>query len=204
MRPLTDTLPKPMIPLAGRPMIDHAIDILRDAGIERIVANTHYLHDEIAPHLRDRRVTISHEPDILDTGGGLRAALPLLGDGPVVTLNPDAAWSGANPVQELMAAWRSDMTALLLMQPLKSALERRGQGDFDMAPDGTLTRGDALVYTGAQIIRTDQLADVPGKAFSLNAYWDRLTLHGTLHKGGWCDIGHPAGLTRAEALLADA
>lgn len=206
MRPLTDDRPKPMIPLAGRPMIDHAVARLRDAGIARIVVNTHYLTGVISPHLATLDVTESHEPDILDTGGGLRAALPLLGAGPVVTLNPDAAWTGANPVTELLEAWRPGMAALLLLQPLDRAGARRTGGDFAME-DGRLSRDGDLVYTGAQIIDTARLGEIAETRFSLNAYWDLLArdgaLHGTVHDGGWCDIGHPDGLAQAEALLAD-
>ena len=100
MGALTRTIPKPMVPLGGRPMIAHAIDLLRDAGIEKIIANTHYLPDQIEPYLKDQGVKVLREtPDILDTGGGLRAALPLLGADPVVTINPDALWLGPNPIR---------------------------------------------------------------------------------------------------------
>lgn len=208
MRPLTNAIPKPMIPVAGKPMIDHAIAMVRQAGIERIVCNVHYLADVIAPHLREQGVHVVEEtPDILDTGGGLRAALPELGTGPVLTLNPDAAWSGANPVEELLAAWHIDMTALLLLQPLDRATGREGGGDFEMQ-DGHLTRGGDYVYAGAQILRTDRLKDFREAAFSLNRYWDLLAedgpLHGTTHDGGWCDIGHPEGLKHAETLMRGA
>lgn len=208
MGSLTADRPKPMIPLAGRPMIDHSIELVRNAGIERIVANTHYLHDRIAPHLRDAGVCVNHEENpILDTGGGLRAALPLLGHGPVITLNPDAAWSGRNPVRELLDAWQDGMSALLLLQPLDRAGARKGGGDFDLV-DGEVRRGGDWVYTGAQIVDPARLHEIDEEVFSLNAYWNRLAekapLHGIVHDGGWCDIGHPEGLSAAEAMLADA
>lgn len=207
MRALTRDVPKPMLPLAGRPMIDHAIDLVRDAGIDRIVANTHYLHDAIAPHLTAHGITVLHEtPDILETGGGLKAALPALVTSPVVTLNPDAAWTGPNPIRTLLAAWRPEMRALLLLVPLGKAHTTRTNGDFSLE-QGEIHRTGDYLYTGAQILRTENLASFPGTAFSLNRYWDHLAetgpLHGVVHTGQWCDIGHPEGLARAESLIAD-
>lgn len=207
MRPLTDDLPKPMIPLQGRPMIDRAVAHLRDAGIERIAANTHYLADRIAPHLASLGVQASPEPDsILDTGGGLRNALPLLGRDPVITLNPDVAFIGPNPVDTLLATWRPEMTALLLLVPLEAIGVDREKGDFSLE-HGKISRGGGHVYTGAQILRTDRLSEIGSDAFSLNAYWDLLMatapLNGTVYPGEWLDIGTPAGLARAERRLAD-
>lgn len=207
MGALTRETPKPMLPLAGRPMIDHAVDLVREAGISRIVANTHHLHDRIAPHLADLGVTVSREaPDILETGGGLRAALPLLDPGPVVTLNPDAAWTGPNPVRALLDAWRPGMQALLMLVPLDRARTTRVDGDFSLE-QGEVRRKGPFLYSGAQILSTDRLGEIPGPAFSLNAYWDLLAasgpVHGLVHAGDWCDIGHPAGLDEAERMLAD-
>jgi MurNAc alpha-1-phosphate uridylyltransferase len=205
MGELTRSTPKPMLPLAGRPMIDHAIDLVRNAGIVRVVANTHYLADQIEPHLVQRDVVAVHEtPEILETGGGLKAALPHLGADPVVTLNPDAAWTGSNPISTLLNAWRPEMSALLLLIPLTNALTDRSDGDFSLE-NGELRRKGSFLYTGAQIIRTDCLAEIAEESFSLNLYWDLLSrtgpIHGVLHQGGWCDIGHPKGLTAAERML---
>lgn len=207
MRHLTADIPKPMLPLAGRPMIDRSIDMIRAAGIGRIVANTHYLHDAIAPHLAALGVAVNREaPGILETGGGLRAALPLLGDGPVVTVNPDAAWTGPNPVTELLGSWRPGMQALLMLVPLARARSPRQEGDFSLE-HGEIWRGGPYLYAGAQIIRTERLGEIPGEAFSLNAYWDLLArtgpLHGIVYGGNWCDIGHPEGLAEAEEMLRD-
>mgnify|MGYP001814520330 CR=1 FL=1 len=207
MGPLTQDRPKPMIPLAGRPMIDHAIDLVRDAGIQHIVANTHYLHDRIAPHLETLGLTVCHEtPDILDTGGGLRAALPHLGDGPVVTLNPDAAWTGPNPVAQLLSHWRDEMQALLMLVPLDQARSSRQTGDFSLC-SGEIQRSGPYLYAGAQIIRTDRLHEIDLTSFSLNLYWDRLLaagpVHAIDHPGQWCDIGHPDGLREAEQIMAN-
>lgn len=205
MGELTRSTPKPMLPLAGRPMIDHAIDLVRNAGIVRVVANTHYLADQIEPHLVQRDVVAVREtPEILETGGGLKAALPHLGADPVVTLNPDAAWTGSNPISTLLNAWRPEMSALLLLIPLTNALTDRSDGDFSLE-NGELRRKGSFLYTGAQIIRTDCLAEIAEESFSLNLYWDLLSrtgpIHGVLHQGGWCDIGHPEGLTAAERML---
>lgn len=204
---LTQDLPKPMLPLCGRPMIDHAIEIVRSSGIERIFSNTHYLHQRIEPHLRARNVTVLHEqPLILDTGGGLKAALPHLGHGPIVTLNPDAAWTGPNPIQTLLNAWRPDMHALLMLVPLDIARSNRSEGDFSL-DRGLIERGGPYLYSGAQIIRTDRLTEIADTVFSLNRYWDLLAssgpVHGVVHQGGWCDIGHPQGLSDAERMLAN-
>ena len=207
MGELTRETPKPMLPLAGRPMIDHAIDLARAAGIDRIVANTHYLHERIEPHLRSLNVNVVREhPEILETGGGLKAALSLLGSDPVVTLNPDAAWTGSNPIETLLRAWRPEMQALLLLIPLSTAETPRDAGDFSLEQGEIRRKGD-FIYTGAQILRTDRLDRIQDHAFSLNRYWDLLSeggpIHGVVHAGGWCDIGHPEGLAKAERMLAD-
>ena len=205
MGDLTRSTPKPMLPLAGRPMIDHAIDLARNAGIARVVANTHYLADQIEPHLVRRDVVAVREAsEILETGGGLKAALPYLGAGPVVTLNPDAAWTGSNPISTLLNAWRPEMSALLLLTPIEKALTERSDGDFSLE-SGELRRKGSFLYTGAQIIRTNRLAEIAEDCFSLNLYWDLLSktgpIHGVVHQGGWCDIGHPQGLAAAEDML---
>ena len=207
MGALTADRPKPMIYVAGRPLIDHAIELGRQAGAAPIVANTHYLRDRIEPHLTRAGVTVSPEPDaLLDTGGGLRHALPLLGEGAVHTLNSDAVWTGPNPLSALEAEWRPGMGALLMLVPLDRAHERKGGGDFEIDPDGRLRRGGDLVYTGAEILETDALGDEPGQVFSLSSVWTRLAaegrLFGMIHQGHWADVGHPAGIEMAEEMLA--
>jgi len=208
MAPLTDTMPKPLIPVARRPLIDHALSLCDGCALR--VVNLHYKGDMLARHLAGRDVRLSWERDtILNTGGGLRAALPLLGKGPVITLNTDAVWTGPNPLDTLRAAWAPDrMDALLLTIPTTRAEGRTGPGDFTVGPDGRLTRNGDQVYTGAQIIRTDRLAEVGEAVFSLNVLWNMFAaearLFGTEHLGGWCDVGHPAGIATAEAMLARA
>jgi N-acetyl-alpha-D-muramate 1-phosphate uridylyltransferase len=211
MGALTENHPKPLIPVAGRALIDHALALADAARISRIAVNLHYLPDQIEAHLAARPgIAFSRETDLLlETGGGLRAALPLLGPGPVFTLNSDAVWTGANPLTELRTAWNADrMQALLLLAPLKQATGHAGAGDFAMDEGGRLTRAkgpDSLVYIGAQITRTEGLAAIPDPVFSLNRLWDRMiaegALFGTIHQGGWCDVGTPEGVRLAEALL---
>ncbi len=211
MGDLTRTRPKPLIEVAGRPLIDHALALADTAGIARKVVNAHYLADQIAAHLAARPdIAVSLEaPDILDTGGGLRHALPLLAADPVFTLNTDAAWTGPNPLATLAGAWDAGrMDALLLLVPPERAHGHGGAGDFEMGADGALTRGAGAVYTGAQIIAADALDGLPDGPVSLNAAWDALIargrLFGALHSGGWCDVGHPGGIAAAEAMLAGA
>ncbi|MCJ8140828.1 nucleotidyltransferase family protein [Falsirhodobacter halotolerans] len=204
---LTADRPKPMISVAGRPLVDHALDLARGAGITRIVANTHYKPEPLRAHL-PKDIVISHEDTLLETGGGLRAALPLLGPGPVMTLNTDAVWTGANPLSKLMAAWDPKrMDGLLLLLPAPCATGHKGTGDF--LRDGarlTRARGQAGdVYLGAQIVKPDGLHAIPDAAFSMNRLWDGMIaegrLHGIVHDGGWCDVGYPEAIPLAEALL---
>jgi len=193
--------------VAGRPLIDHAISLARDAGIGRIVANLHYRAEMLREHLAGSGVILSEEtPEILETGGGLRAALPLLGPGPVFTMNSDAVWSGPNPLRLLTEAWEpARMDALLLCVERDRALGHQGTGDFVIGKAGRATRGPGAVFSGVQIIRTDALADIPQNAFSLNLLWDRMLTDGRLHAlaypGRWCDVGHPEGITLAESML---
>lgn len=207
MGALTRNTPKPMIEIAGRPLLDHALDLVAQAGVSHVVVNTHYLAEQIHAHLADRDVSISHEsPRILDTGGGLRKARTLIEDDNVFTLNPDAAWSGQNPLRELQAQWNAnDMDALLLCVPLANAIGRAGPGDFGCDAQGRISRGGDLVYTGAQILRLQALDAVAEDVFSLNAVWDRLIALGrakcVVHDGRWCDVGHPGGIALAETLL---
>ncbi len=210
MKELTRDRPKPLVRVAGKALLDHAIACADGAAVPRKVVNTHYLHQQIADHLSDRPdILLSHEqPEILETGGGLRHARPLLGPGPVFTLNTDAIWTGSNPLAQLLARWDPDrMDALLLLVPRDRATGYRGKGDFLRAPDGRIGRGPGDVYTGAQIIRPDLLDTIPETSFSVNKLWN-LTLaagrtYGVVHDGGWCDVGRPEGIETAEALLAE-
>ena len=211
MGALTADRPKPLIEVAGRPLIDHALALV-PPGL-RVVVNTHYRAEQIAAHVAGRGLLLSHEPELLDTGGGLRAALPLLDADPVYTLNTDAAWTGPNPLTTLAAAWdAARMDALLLVLPMARATGHKGTGDFAIAADGALSRGPgfvpAVVHTGAQILSPRLLDAVPDRIFSSNRLWDaaeaRGRLFGVMHPGGWCDVGHPGSIPLAEAMLATA
>jgi N-acetyl-alpha-D-muramate 1-phosphate uridylyltransferase len=212
MGALTVACPKPLIKVAGRALIDHALAVADEARIARRVVNTHYLGDQIVAHLTGRDVAISNEPgQILETGGGLRKALPLLGTNPVLVLNTDSIWTGANPLTALMRAWDGDLMDGLLLVLAGEQAGRTIPDDFVMATDGRLSRARGAsghVYVSAQLLRTDDLADIPDAVFSLNRVWDRMIergrLFGLVHHGRWCDVGRPEGIAEAEAMLAGA
>jgi N-acetyl-alpha-D-muramate 1-phosphate uridylyltransferase len=210
MGALTKDRPKPLIPVAGRALIDHALDIAAMAGVTRTVVNTHYHADQMAAHLSGRSVAISHEAErILETGGGLKAALPLLGEGPVAILNSDGIWTGRNPLLALAEAWDGNrMEALLLLLPLQRTRAHGPKGDFRVDGGGRLSRGkggEDHVYIGAHLIVPERVRAMNEAVFSLNRVWDQMigdgTAFGVLHSGDWCDVGHPEGIAEAEALL---
>jgi MurNAc alpha-1-phosphate uridylyltransferase len=213
MGALTRDRPKPLIEVAGRPLIDHALALARAAGIPRVVVNTHAHAGQLRAHLARvaPEALVSHEPELLDTGGGLRRALPLLREGPVFTLNADMVWSGPNPLSALAAAW-TGRGALLCVVPRGNAVGHAGPGDFFLDAAGRLSRRGAasaadFVYAGAQVIDPATLADWPEESFSLNPVWDRLIaegrLAGTVHPGGWVDVGRPEGIALAEAAVGE-
>ena len=207
MGALTADRPKPLIEVAGRPLIDHAIAHARGFGAGRIVVNLHYKPEALRRHLRGTGILVCDEqPEILDTGGGLRAALPLLGPGPVCTMNSDVIWAGPNPLAHLARHWRPDeMEALLLCVAPETAIGHAGPGDFVIDARGHARRGAGAIFTGAQILRTEGLAEIPDKAFSLNRLWDRIArrdgLFAVPYPGKWCDVGRPEGIGLAEAML---
>ncbi|MGB1162538.1 MAG: nucleotidyltransferase family protein [Paracoccaceae bacterium] len=208
MGALTKDKPKPLVPVKGRALIDYAVDIARESGAQTILVNLHYKHQMLADHLRDAPVQTRLElPDILETGGGLKAALPQLGAGPVVTINSDAIWQGENPIAALRARWQPErMEALLLCIERTRAHGHSGAGDFSLAENGCLQRGGNLVYTGVQIIKTEGLMAIEQRAFSLNLLWaqmiERQGVYGAVYRGNWCDVGHPEGLVCAQNMLS--
>ncbi|MGB0167784.1 MAG: nucleotidyltransferase family protein [Paracoccaceae bacterium] len=208
MGALTKDKPKPLVPVKGRALIDYAVDIARESGAQTILVNLHYKHQMLADHLRDAPVETRLElPDILETGGGLKAALPQLGAGPVVTINSDAIWQGENPIAALRARWQPErMEALLLCIERTRAHGHSGAGDFSLAENGCLQRGGNLVYTGVQIIKTKGLMAIEQRAFSLNLLWaqmiERQGVYGAVYRGNWCDVGHPEGLVCAQNMLS--
>ena len=206
MGALTAERPKPLVPVAGHALIDHALDLTAAAGISKTVVNLHYRGQMIRDHLAGRQILFAEEPEILETGGGLKAALPLLGPDPVLTLNSDAIWQGPNPIEALLAAWDpTRMDALMMLIPPEQALGYAGQGDFHMAEGGQLTRGPGAIYGGVQILKTEGLAEIDQNAFSLNLLWDQMLANGRLfgltYPGTWCDVGNPDGLKLAEDLI---
>jgi MurNAc alpha-1-phosphate uridylyltransferase len=208
MRHLTADRPKPLVPVLGRPLLDRALALGQEAGCAPVVVNTHYRGQMIADHLAGRGVLVSHEAEILETGGGMKRAAPLLG--PVaMTLNPDAVWRGGNPLQALQAAWDPDrMDALLLVQDVGRVKGRSEKSDFVMDAAGRLTRAEGrpgVLYLGAQILKTAPVVDWPEDVFSLYAIWVALIqsgrCYGLPYDGHWCDVGSPEGLAEAEAML---
>lgn len=207
MMPLTRDMPKPMVAVGGRPMIDRALDLATDAGISQIVCNLHYKSEVLEAHLQGSDVvTILETPEILDTGGGLRNALPVLGKEPVYTMNPDAIWQGPNPLAYAADRWKpEDMDALLLCIRPEDARGRDATGDFTLSETGQVKRGADVLYGGVQIIKTDRLSEITEPVFSLNRLWDLLIAdkrcYGCIYPGEWCDVGHPAGIGTAEDMI---
>lgn len=211
MGALTAERPKPLIPVAGRPLIDRALALAEDVDARPIVVNLHYRGEQLEHHLRGRNVQFSWEREmILETGGGLRRALPLLGDDAVFTLNSDAVWAGRNPLAQLEAAWDpSRMDGLLLVAPLGAARGHGTRADFAMSAEGRLERSaEGFVYLGAQILQTQGLWSIAEPVFSLNRLWDVMMaeerLYGVVHQGDWCDVGRAEAIAEAEAMLRDA
>jgi len=219
MRPLTATRPKPLVKVAGQPLMDHALDRLEAGGIRKVVVNVHYLADTVEAHLRARKggaeFFISDErAKLLETGGGLVHAKPLLGDKPFVCANSDNLWiDGPQDTLALMQRhWDADrMDALLLLVPLARANCHSGPGDFHMDANGRLTRRKSahvapFVFTGVQILSPSLLVDPPADVFSPNIFWSRAIaagrLYGVSHQGLWFDVGTPQAIPAVEAMLA--
>ncbi|EXS71735.1 nucleotidyltransferase family protein [Sphingobium sp. Ant17] len=219
MRPLTATRPKPLVKVAGQPLMDHALDRLEAGGIRKVVVNVHYLADTVEAHLRARKggaeFLISDErAKLLETGGGLVHAKPLLGDKPFVCANSDNLWiDGPQDTLALMQRhWDAErMDALLLLVPLARANCHSGPGDFHMDANGRLTRRKSahvapFVFTGVQILSPSLLVDPPSDVFSTNIFWSRAIaagrLYGVSHQGLWFDVGTPQAIPVVEAMLA--
>lgn len=214
MRPLTDVMPKPLVRLKGKPLIDHVLDRLAAGGISRAVVNVHYLPDLIEAHVAKRTVpsiVISNERDaLLDTGGGVVRALPLLGDKPFLIHNSDSVWIdgvGSN-IARLIEAFDPDrMDSLMLLANGATSLGYEGRGDFCMDSDGVLLRRDEqrespFVFTGVSIAHPRLFENAPSGAFSLNKLWDRAIdkrrLYGLRLDGVWMHVGTPQSVEEAE------
>ena len=215
MRPVTATVPKPLVEVAGKALLDHALDRVAEAGIGTAVVNVHYLADLIEGHLAGRAegpaTLVSDERGaLLETGGGIRKALPLLGAGPFVVLNSDSFWleGPASNLRRLIESWDGDrMDGLLLVAPTATSLGYEGAGDFVMDPDGRLERrGERevapFIYAGVAILTPSLFADTPTGAFSLNLLFDRAIAAGRLFgmrlDGQWLHVGTPEAIRAAE------
>lgn len=214
MRPITEHTPKPLVEVAGRTMLDRAMDHLTAAGVSRMVVNTHWLGDRIASHLSGRPgITLSHEDTLLETGGGVAHALPHLGTEPFYVVNSDIIWTdGASPaLLRLADAWDdSRMDALLLLAPTATAMGYDGQGDFFLDPTGLPRRRQEpevapLLFSGVQILSPRLFDGAPGGKFSLNVLYDRALAAGRLaaivHDGRWYHVGTPDSLPEVEAAI---
>ena len=218
MRPLTATRPKPLVRVAGKALMDHALDRLEAGGIERAIINVHYLADTVIAHVKAHRsameMLISDERDqLLETGGGLMKAAPLLGDRPFLCANSDNLWVDGpqDSIAMLSELWDDDrMDALLLLVPHAHATCHSGPGDFHLDAKGRLPRRKPshvapFVFTGVQIMSPRLLVDPPGDVFSTNVLWNRAMeqgrLFGASHKGLWFDVGTPAAIPVVEAAM---
>ncbi|HET7190516.1 MAG TPA: nucleotidyltransferase family protein [Pseudolabrys sp.] len=217
MRPLTDTMPKPLVKVAGKPLVDHVLDRLAEADVEQAVVNVHYLADQLVRHLAPRarpRIVISDERGLLlGTGGGVRKALPELGEAPFFHVNSDAIWiDGARPNLARLADTfdASTMDGLLLLAPTVGSIGYSGRGDFAMASDGTLQKGgeqavSPFVYAGAAILSPGLFKNSPAGEFSLTLLFDRAAAAGRLHglrlEGLWMHVGTPEAVTAAESAI---
>jgi N-acetyl-alpha-D-muramate 1-phosphate uridylyltransferase len=218
MRPLTLTTPKPLIKVAGKSLLEYGFDRLREAQVETAVVNGHYLAGQIedwARHIKSPRTLFSDERDaILDTGGGIARALPLLGDEPFFVLNADCFWlDGATPaLQRLRAAWNDQaMDCLLLVCDPAQTTGYDGKGDFVIGGDGRIVRrrnmpeGKALAYIGGYLVHPRLFANAPDGAFSMNLLWDQAISHrrlfGLAHDGHWLHVGTVDAINEAEDFL---
>jgi MurNAc alpha-1-phosphate uridylyltransferase len=221
MRPITTTTPKPLIQIAGKSLIDHMLDRLAAAGIEEAVVNVHYLPGLVEQHMRRRgekapRITISDERSrLLETGGGVKKALPLLGDAPFLIANTDDLWAeGPKPnLSRLIEYWDAErMDALLLLAPASASYGYDGAGDFSMDPHGRLRRRRErevcpFVFAGVTITKPALFADTPDGVFSMNLIFDKAAATGKLFglrlEGFWLHVGTPDAIAGAEARFAE-
>ena len=220
MRPLTEKMPKPLVSVAGQPLLDHVLDKLGQAAVTEAVVNVHYLPDQIIDHVASRkqpRVIISDERDqVLGTGGGVVKALPLLGDAPFFHVNSDTMWIDGvqSNLKRLAQAFDpARMDILLLMAPTANSIGYGGRGDYGMLPDGALRKRRELqvvpfVYAGAAIMSPSIFKDAPKGEFSLTKLFDAANeqerLFGLRLDGVWMHVGTPEAVAAAEATLAAA
>lgn len=217
MRPLTDTMPKPLVKVAGKPLLDHVLDRLDDAGVERAVVNVHHFAEQIIAHVAARtrpQIVISDERGVLlDTGGGVVKALPELGPAPFFHLNADTIWIDSVQPNLTRLAETFDpatMDALLLLAPIAGSIGYHGRGDFNMASDGRLKARPErevapFVYAGAAILSPALFKGSPQGKFSLTTLFTRAAQAGRLYglrlEGLWMHVGTPEAIGAAEAAI---
>jgi MurNAc alpha-1-phosphate uridylyltransferase len=221
MRPLTATRPKPLIEVAGQSLLDHLLERLKAAGVEKAVVNVHYLADAVEAHLQRNAhgldIEISDERGLLlETGGGMAKALPLIDSDPFLVVNSDNLWidGPADTLKLLASHWDgAKMDALLLLVPHARASNHGGRGDFHMSRTGRLRRRARthvapFVYTGIQMVSKRLLEGAPEGPFSTNILWDKAMeqgrCFGAVHQGLWFDVGTPQAIKATELILEDA
>ncbi len=217
LRPITDTIPKPMVEVAGHTMLDRQLDLLARAGIKRAVVNTAWLAEKIEAHLATRRtpeIIFSREEKALETGGGIAMALSYFGEKPFFSLNSDVILceDATSPLARMRDVWDgTKMDALLLLVKREDTSGYSGTGDFFLEPDATLTRKGVhaeapYVFTGVQLLAPHLFDDCPSGAFSMNILYDRnpARVCGIVHDAKWLHVGDPQGLADANAILAAA
>ena len=218
MRPITNNIPKPLIRVFGKALIDHGLDTLANMNVSKAVVNIHHFPEQMEAHLKARRlpeVFVSDERErLMDSGGGIAKALPELGTKPFYLLNADSFWlEGTNPNLELLGkSWRDeDMDILLLLSSLSNSVGYNGKGDFNMDSEGRLVRRSErqiapFAYCGAAILHPRIFEGVPAGAFSLNLLFDRAIeekrLFGTRMGGLWLHVGTPEAINEAETAIA--
>lgn len=221
LRPITDRMPKPLVPVGGRPMMDYVLDLLIEAGIKRVCVNVHHHADQMETYLAQREdlnfIISDERQQLMNSGGGLAKGLKHLPQGPVLVMNADLFWVGEPDGQpsnlsrlvEFFDPARMDMA--MLCAPMDRVIGHNGTRDFHLAGDGALTRfrpedQNPVVYAGAFVMQSSFLDDAPEDAFNLNIYFDRAIaasrLFGISLEGHWITVGSPEGLAEAEAFLS--
>lgn len=214
MAPLTDHIPKPMIEVAGRTLVDRAIDKLEQAGVTKAVINSSYKAEILENHLAKRsspKIIFSREESLLETGGGIARALAHFGNHPFFAINGDVIWldKKTSALEQLSHHWNTDLDALLLVHPRELAIGYDGNGDFFISEEGYVTRRKSAetapyIYTGVQMLHPRLFVNSPAGAFSLNVLYDRAMqaspprIKALIYDGDWLHVGDPAGREKAE------
>ena len=216
LRPITEKIPKPLVQVHGRSLIDRTIDRLEDAGVTKVIVNIHHLGEQISTHLGKRKspeIIFSPEEEILNTGGGIANALPLLGEEPFFACNADTLWLNGtqDALKRMIDLWDGDkMDSLLMLHSTVEAYGYSGQGDFCADPSGLLARRpenevSPYLYTGVQILHPRLFDSVNDGVFSMNLLFDEAIenerLYGMVHDGEWFHVGTPEGLADAESYM---